>query len=171
LAVAAGFARNPATLPRVKPAIMNPRLFRTFLLAGSLGFLAGCQTVESRIKEKPEVFASADLATQEKITQGIIDLGFTEDHVYLALGAPDQKRETLNADGRTLTWVYNSYYTRYESDQFVGYHRQVYYDPYIRSYRLRHTPAFVETYRDVKEERIRIVFRNGRASVIEQAKN
>ena len=149
---------------------MNHRLIRTFLLAASLGFITGCQTVESRIKEKPEAFAKADLATQEKITQGIIDLGYSEDLVYLALGAPDEKRETLTADGKTVTWIYNTYYDRYNGTGFAGYHRSVYYDPYLRAYRMYYRPVLADTYTQEKEERIRIVFRNGKATAIEQAK-
>ena len=44
------------------------------MLAATLGFLAGCQSVDDRIKEKPEVFARLDAATKDKIKQGIIDL-------------------------------------------------------------------------------------------------
>ncbi len=150
---------------------MNHRIYRTLFLAASLGFLAGCQTVESRIKEKPEVFASVDKATQDKIKQGIIDLGYTEDMVYLALGAPDQKRESISAAGRNLTWIYNTYYTRYDGSQMVGYYRRVYYDPYLKTYRLYYHPAFADTYHDEVEERIRIVFKDGKVAVIEQAKN
>lgn len=150
---------------------MNHRLLRTLLLASSLGFLTGCQTVESRIKERPEAFANADLATQEKITQGIIELGFTEDHVYLALGAPDQKRETVNADGKTLTWIYNTYYERHNGTVMAGYHRTVYFDPHVRAYRMYYRPVLADTYVQEKEERIRIVFENGRATIIEQAKS
>jgi hypothetical protein len=150
---------------------MNHRLLRTFMLATSLGFLAGCQTVESRIKEKPEVFASVDKATQDKIKQGIIDIGFTEDMVYLALGAPDQKRESISATGRSLTWVYNTYYTRYEGDQMMGYHRRVYFDPYLKTYRVYYRPLFTEVYSQEKEERIRIIFKDGKATVIEQSKD
>lgn len=149
---------------------MTHRLFRTLLLAGSLGFLVGCQSVESRIRERPEAFANADLATQEKITQGIIELGFTEDHVYLALGEPDQKRETVNADGKTVTWIYNTYYDRYDGRGFAGYHRSVYYDPYVRAYRMYYRPVFADTYVQEKEERIRIVYQNGKVTAIEQTK-
>jgi hypothetical protein len=150
--------------------IMTHRLFRTLLLAGSLGFLAGCQSVESRIKEKPEVFASVDVATQAKIKQGIIELGFTEDLVYVALGAPDQKRETINATGKKVTWIYNTYYDRYEGTGFAGYHRSVYYDPYLRAYRMYYRPVYADTYVQEKEERIRIEFLDGKVTAIEQAK-
>jgi len=150
---------------------MNRRILTTFMLAASLGFLGGCQTVDDRIREKPEVFANVDAATQDKIKQGIIDLGYSEDMVYLALGAPDQKRESVNANGRTVTWIYNTYYQRYDGTAFVGYHRRVYFDPYLRTYRVYYHPAYAETYRDEKEERIRVVFKDGKASVIEQTKD
>jgi hypothetical protein len=150
---------------------MNHRLLRTLFLATSLGFLGGCQSVESRIKEKPEVFAHADLATQEKITQGIIEIGFTEDEVYLALGKPDEKRETRTENGRRTTWSYNTYYERPTGTVMTGYHRTVYYDPYLRAYRMYYRPVIADTYVQEKEERIRIVFEEGKASVIEQAKD
>lgn len=141
------------------------------LAATALLFLSGCQTVESRIKEKPEVFAQLDVATQDKIKQGIIDLGFTEDMVYLALGAPDQKRESVSANGHTVAWIYNTYYERYEGTHHAGYHRQVYFDPYLRTYRVHYRPVFADTYVSEKEERIRIVFKDGKATVIEQTKD
>lgn len=150
---------------------MKLRLFSSLTLLGLLAFVAGCESVDTRIKEKPEVFANVDKATQDKIKQGIIELGYTEDMVYLALGKPDQKRESVNAGGRTMTWVYNTYYTRYEGTSMVGYYRQVYYDPFLRSYRLHYRPAFADTYSEATEERIRVSFTNGKVTAIDQAKD
>jgi len=150
---------------------MNRRLVTTFLLAASFGFLAGCQSVNDRIAQKPEVFASIDKATQDKIRQGIIDLGYTEDMVYLALGVPDQKRESITAAGRSVVWIYNTYYQRYDGSAFVGYERRVFYDPQLRSYRLSFHPAYADAYHDETEERIRVVFKAGKAAVIEQSKD
>ena len=151
---------------------MNRRLLTTFMLAASLGFSTGCQTtVKDRIKEKPDVFANVDKATQDKIQQGIIDLGYSEDMVYLALGAPDQKRESASASGRTVTWIYNTYYQRSDGTHFAGYNRRVYFDPYLRTYRVYYRPVYAEVYSEEKEERIRIVFKDGKASVIEQSKD
>lgn len=149
---------------------MKSRILTT-LLIGTLAFLTGCQTVDDRIKQKPEVFASVDRATQDKIKQGIIDIGYSEDMVYLALGAPDQKRESATATGRSVTWIYNTYYQRYDGTHFAGYSRRVYFDPQLRTYRVYYQPVFAEVYSDEKEERIRIVFKDGKASVIEQSKD
>ena len=140
------------------------------MLAATLGFLAGCQTVDDRIKEKPEVFARLDAATKDKIKQGIIDLGYTEDMVYLALGKPDQRRESLTAAGKSTTWIYNTYYERYDGTAFAGYYRSLYYDPYLRSYRVYYRPMFADTYAQEKEERIRVTFTNGKVTSLEQAK-
>lgn len=134
-------------------------------------FAAGCETVDSRIKEKPEAFASVDKTTQDKIKQGIIELGFTQDLVYLALGKPDQKREKVTAAGQSEVWIYNTYYNRYDGTAMVGYYRQVYYDPYLRSYRLYYRPAFADTYSEESEERIRVVFTGGKVTSIDQAKD
>ncbi len=137
----------------------------------TLGFFTGCQTVETRIKEKPDAFAQVDKATQDKIRQGIIDLGYSEDLVYLALGAPDRKRESVSATGKTTTWIYNTYYDRYEGTYLVGhYHRQIYFDPYLQTYRLHYYPVFADAYVAEKEQRIRVVFKDGKVSMIEQAK-
>ncbi len=150
---------------------MNRRLLSTFMLAASLGFLAGCQTVDDRIKEKPEVFAKLDTATQDKVKQGIIDLGFTEDAVYLALGKPDQRRESITADGKSTTWIYNTYYERYDGTRFAGYHRRVYFDRHLNTYRVYYQPVYADVYRPEVEERIRVTFQNGKVTVIEQTKD
>ena len=150
---------------------MVKRPILRFILTAAIAFLTGCQTVNDRIREKPDAFARVDKATQDKIKQGIIDLGYTEDLVYITLGVPDQKRESVTASGRTVTWIYNTYYQRYEGTAFAGYSRRVYFDPYLRTYRVAYHPVYDEVYSDEKEERIRIVFKDGKVSVIEQSKD
>jgi outer membrane protein assembly factor BamE (lipoprotein component of BamABCDE complex) len=143
----------------------------TLLLAAVLLLVAGCQSVDDRIQEKPDVFAQLDRLTQDKIKQGIIDLGYTQDMVYLALGNPDEKRAKYDANERSATWVYNTYYERYNGTSFMGYYRQVYYDPYVKTYRVYYRPAYADTYVQEKEERIRVVFNDGRVTAIEQSKD
>ena len=149
---------------------MKPRLLLFTLGALALVFAAGCQSIDDRIKQKPELFAKLDTLTQEKIKQGIIDLGYSFDMVYLALGDPDEKTETISEAGKTETWVYNTYFQRFDGVAFVGYERRVYYDPYLKTYRTYFQPAYADTYRQEKEEQIRVVFKEGKATVIEQAK-
>lgn len=150
---------------------MKLRKITTLLAAGAaLLFAAGCQTVDSRIKENPQAFAGLDAETKAKVKQGIIDLGFSEDAVYLALGAPDQKRESRSATGSQTVWVYNTYYERYDGTRFAGYSRRVYFDPYLKSYRVHYLPVYADAYRPEVQENIRVVFENGRVTQIEQTK-
>lgn len=149
---------------------MKLRLSAVVLASVALLLAAGCQSVDTRIKEKPEVFAQVDKATQDKIKQGIIDIGYTPDMVYFALGAPNEKRESITAAGRAEIWIYNTYYERYDGTAYIGYYRRVYYDPFLRTYRLYYHPAFADAYSSAKEERIRVVFKDGKAAVIEQTK-
>ncbi len=148
---------------------MKTRILTLLALAG-FALLAGCQTVDSRIKEKPELFAKLDPATQDKIKQGIIDIGFTQDMVYLALGKPDQVRESKTTEGQREIWIYSTYYDVYDGTHFVGYHRSIYFDPYLHSYRLYHHPILAEEYHEDREDRIKVVFKDGKAVMIEQAK-
>jgi hypothetical protein len=155
---------------------MKTRLPLLALAAAALLFTAGCQSVDNRIKEKPDVYGKLDPAAQDKIKQGIIDIGFTEDMVYLALGRPDQKRESIRANGTSTIWIYNTYYDRFDSMPpygWGGYRRGPYYDPFFRGYpyRMYDRPYFFDSYVEEKEERIRVVFRDGKAVVIEQAKD
>jgi hypothetical protein len=89
----------------------------------------------------------------------------------VALGKPDQKRESAGPAGKTVTWIYNTYYQRYDGSQFAGYHRRVYYDPLLKTYRVYYRPVFAEVYSEETEERIRIVFKDGKVAVIEQSKD
>lgn len=149
---------------------MKPRLPILALAVTVLLFAAGCQSVDNRIREKPDVFAKLDKVAQDKIKQGIIDIGFTPDMVYLALGEPDEKRDKLTSEGRSEIWIYNTYYERFDGTAHIGYFRRVYYDPFLRAYRLFYQPAYADTYSSTKEERIRVVFKDGKAAVIEQTK-
>lgn len=149
---------------------MKARIFPLLLALGAL-LLAGCETVDTRISKNPQLFASLDAATQEKIKQGIIDIGYTEDMVYLALGAPDQKREARTAAGSQTTWVYSTYFERYDGTRFAGYHRRVYFDRYLNTYRVYYQPVYADVYRPEVEERIRVTFQNGKVTIIEQTKD
>jgi len=86
---------------------MKTRLLPALFAGAVLMFAAGCQTVQTRINQKPEAFARLDAATQAKIRQGIIERGYTEDLVWLALGKPAQRHEFTNSNGRHVSWIYH----------------------------------------------------------------
>ncbi len=146
---------------------MNLRLLLPILL---LALLAGCSTIDKRIEEKSSVFAGLDAATQEKLRKGIVEIGYTPEMVYIALGRPDEKRERVSAEGRELTWIYSTYRQEYAGTGVAGHRRTVIYDPASKRSYIMWEPIVTDFYRNEIEDRIRVSFRDGKVSVIEQVK-
>jgi hypothetical protein len=152
---------------------MKNRTWFQLLPLVALLAVAGCQTVETRIKEKPAVFASLDKTTQDRIRDGVIGIGYSEDMVYLALGSPDQIRESVTADKHTVIWIYNSYIPHYDPAFMASYYRYPYaraYPYYYRPYAYYFPPYFGPSYAE-KEERIRVTFEDGKVTTIDQVKD
>ncbi|MFH1499567.1 MAG: hypothetical protein ABII82_17290, partial [Verrucomicrobiota bacterium] len=141
-----------------------------FWAAAMLGLATGCSTFESRAKERSAVFAGLDEATKARLEEGHLQVGDTEDMVYIALGAPDEKRETLTSGGRDTTWVYNAYWNEYQGTRIVGYRRQVIGTPGTGNYQVYLEPIERDIYAPRVEERIRVTMRDGRVTVVEQVK-
>ena len=132
--------------------------------------LAGCSTVNSRIHEKAAMFDALPAATQEKIRKGIVEVGYTPDMVYVAMGAPDEKRGTISKKGNRTTWIYNVYYQDWVGRRLLGYQRVLVRDSKTNRAYVLSEPVYEDIYRNRKEQRIRIEFTDGAVSVIEQRK-
>lgn len=145
---------------------MPPRA--PILFAALLVTLAGCSTISSRIREKEAVFAALPPATQMEIRQGRVAIGFTPNMVYMAIGRPDEIRERVDPAGRETVWKYNTYYDRYEGTVHTGYRRWVTWDPRLHAYRIHDEPIDANIYRPVRETFIRVTFRDGRVTAIDQ---
>ena len=72
----------------------------------------GCSTPKSRIEKNPELFASFPPDVQANVQQGKIDVGYTQDMVDMALGAPERKYTRKSATGTAEVWSYVGYYTK-----------------------------------------------------------
>ena len=132
--------------------------------------LAGCDTFDKRSKEKASTFEALAPEEREKLRRGVIEVGNTPDMVYIALGRPDEARETTTAEGRESTWIYNTYHQEYEGNINTGYRRILLYDPVLKRYTVFYEPVYTDVYSHHEEEHIRVVFRNGRVAIIEQPK-
>ena len=130
--------------------------------------LAGCSTVDSRIKEQSAVFQGLAPDAQQRIRQGQVAVGDTPDMVYMALGSADERQTKRDAQTSEETWIYRVYYQVYAGRQFVGYRRNVITDTRTGQRIVYFEPDYADLYRDQAEDRIRIVFRAGRVAVIEQ---
>lgn len=146
-----------------------PAFFAALALLAAV--FAGCSTFESRSREKAATFASLSPAEREKLKHGVIELGNTPDMVYIALGHPDERHESTNAQRRRTVWVYNSYFQDYEGSFHTGYRRFVVYDPIRKRYNVFFEPTYTDVYSEHEEERIRITFENGHVIAIEQPKS
>jgi hypothetical protein len=132
--------------------------------------VTGCNTFERRAQERAATFNQLDAPTRERLKQREIFVGDTFDMVYIALGAPDEKRERVTAEGSETTWIFNQYWQEYHGDRLVGYQRYVVYNPRTRSYIVYYEPVRRSIYSERVEERLRVFFRNGQVTAIEQAR-
>ena len=73
--------------------------------------MSGCDTINHRIGEKPDVFNRLDPKAQAEIRQGRVEVGYTPDMVYLALGKPDKIAGS--------TWYYKLYFEEGDGPFYV----------------------------------------------------
>jgi hypothetical protein len=86
-------------------------LFRalTLALCASALVFTGCATPEQRITDHPEIFQTLSPRDQELVKAGKIREGMSQNAVYLAWGAPDQKATGVARGHQVETWIYNEY--------------------------------------------------------------
>ena len=141
-----------------------------FAVAAAFGsLLSGCSTFQSRARERSETFESLPPAEQQRLKRGTINVGDTQDMVYIALGNPEEKRDVSTADGTSQTWIYRTYWQQYEGTAWLGYRRIIVPAPGGRGYVVYHEPVTQDVYRTHVDEVTRVIFdRNGVVSRVEQ---
>ena len=147
------------------------RTFPFILIAAALFGLAGCNTFERRSEKKADVFATLPPETKARLENKDIQLGDTFDMVYIALGNPDEKQQTTTATGETITWVYNRYWQEYQGQVYGGSIPRSYADPKTGAVSTYLEPISRPVYTERRQPVMKIVFTDGKVSVVEQAKN
>lgn len=140
------------------------------LLALGALMLAGCNTFERRAEKKAAVFSALPPADQARLEKKVIHVGDTLDMVYIALGEPDEKKQSTTAAGQSTTWIYNRYWQEYQGEAYGGYVRRVVRDPKTGAASVYYEPVSRPVYANRKQPVLRIVFADGKATVIEEAK-
>lgn len=164
--------RNQCHPPGVSPIVAKlPKLPFLALFGAALLLLTGCSTINSRINANVALFETLPADTQEKLRKGIVEVGFTPEMVYIAMGEPNERRSARSASRERTTWVYKVYFRDWVGRTLVGYERIVVYDPETKKTYVYHEPVYRDFYRDRTEERVRIMFENGAVSVIEERKS
>jgi len=136
----------------------------------SVVWLAGCATPATRIRSNPEAFTRLNPDQQALIKAGQVGIGMDMSAVTLAVGKPDRVKVQTDADGQRFIWRYvdNRYgYGGYpywgwgggwrHGGWGGGYYGHGYWGGGAHAY----GPS-----QDV--DRLRIVFKNGVVSSIEQ---
>ena len=73
---------------------------------------AGCDPasgIATRIAEKSAVFTQLTPEQKSKIEQGVIEIGFTSDMVYMAMGRPQKITEKNLPLGHVAMWTYRNF--------------------------------------------------------------
>lgn len=105
------------------------------LIAGCL-LLAGCasSTVESRKKERLAAYQALPPDQKELVDKGQIQVGMSQDAVYVAWGEPAQILQSETGDGLLTRWLYHGSWTeetRYWTFREVPYQGNVFLERYL----------------------------------------
>lgn len=136
--------------------------------AAALGW-SGCSTFKTRADEKFEVFDALPVATQKRLERGKINVGDSEDLVYIALGQPDEKRRISRADGAHSVWIYRAYFEQYEGTAWLGYRRVIV--PTGRGYAVYHEPVTQAVYSAHASDVTRVAFSKGVVTLVDEQKS
>ena len=127
--------------------------------------LIGCASPERRIKQNPELFATFSPDVQEHIRAGTVQLGFTRDAVFLALGKADRNYSRQTADKRVEVWSYEA--IEYQNERQQERHTFRYRDHKGRSRTARDT-IWVTVQHEVHYEKYRVEFTDGVVTALEE---
>jgi outer membrane protein assembly factor BamE (lipoprotein component of BamABCDE complex) len=150
---------------------MKTRFSITVLAATTaLSFFAGCNTFQSRAREKSATYESLPAGEQQRLKRGMINVGDNQDMVYIALGYPEERRQVTTADGTHDTWIYRTYWQQYEGSAWVGFRRWIVPASNGRGYVVFHEPVTQDVYSTRVDETIRVMFdRNGVVQTVDQS--
>lgn len=147
--------------------VLSPLVLPLFVFAVLV--FAGCNTFERRAQQKADVFATLSPEDQARLEEKVIHVGDTTDMVYIALGEPDERRQTTTASGDTITWIYNRYWQEYRGEANSGFVRHVVTHPKTGATSVYYEPISRPVYESRQQPVMRIAFEGGRVSIIEQA--
>jgi len=122
-----------------------------FLLALASVFLVGCaSTIESRKKERYQVYTELSPEQRSAVDAGQIKVGMAKDAVYIAWGKPQQVLTSESPAGRQEVWIYMGTYL-----QGYGYWG---FRPYCGPYPYYHGPYYYYDYMPVSYATAEVIF-------------
>lgn len=119
---------------------------------------ASCANVDSRVRKQQAAFDSWPAEVQQKVREGKVEVGFTQEMVNVALGKPDRVMSRTTDRGVEEGWVYMDKGPKFSIGLGLG--------------SARGSSAFGggvtvgDDWRD--EEVLRVMFQGGKVSAIER---
>lgn len=135
------------------------KILTTILCTAGLILAAGCSTLGSRITKSQEEFNSWPTEVQDKILAGQVDVGFTPGQVLVALGEPQRKYSRTTEQGSSEVWAYTKGGSGLSIGLGLGTGRG--------STAYGGGVAYDTSRRGSDDERLRIVFQDGRVASLE----
>jgi hypothetical protein len=130
------------------------------LIIGLLVGWVGCTTTpERRIQQNPELFQGLSPAEQEAVRTGQVELGYTPEMVFLALGEPDRKITRKTPDDMREIWIYQGRFLTTDTVRV--------YDQY-GSFRPVRSPMYLDRTVEHVYVRARLEFVEGELVSVEQ---
>ena len=84
---------------------MQSRVRIAFCTAATLALLA-CSSTGSRIREHQDAFDRYPETVQQKLRNGVIEVGYTPEMVFIALGEPDRKVDVVTGEVAAEIWTW-----------------------------------------------------------------
>lgn len=129
------------------------------LLLALLVFPACASSPEARISKHQAAFDALSPADQGKVRGGHVDLGFTPEMVTMALGEPDRRYSRTTDQGTSEVWAYRDRSPSFSIGLGIGSGG--------RSSAVG-AGVGVTTGGDRADDKVRIIFQNGKVSSIER---
>lgn len=104
---AAPWVLNPSGWVVSNTAMMKQAPILRLVLVSLVLMAAGCASTPAQRIAGSKAFDTYPSAIQEKILNGEVDVGFTEEMVRLALGEPDRVTRRETAQGDSEVWGYS----------------------------------------------------------------
>jgi hypothetical protein len=135
------------------------------MVALALSLAAGCATPAARIRRNPQMFASFPPGVQENVRHGRIELGYTRDMVFIALGAPDRVYARTTVSTNAEVWAYMSAYVSTEPVPVVapGLVRDAQGNYYVTD-----GGGWLTVLHEREYERLRVEFQDGKVVALER---
>ncbi len=147
----------------------RPALFFGMVVTMAMLLISGCASLEKRIERNADYFATLPPERQALISSGEIDVGFSKQDVYLALGEADVKYTRRTSAGESEVWSYREYETAppYFHDDWA-WHGGLHHGPHpYRGYPFAYRHSWYDRPRYARDV-MRVVFENGQVSAIER---